>query len=73
MKANERMHSILEALAKAIEALLALEEDKAFQAQDWPNFLARSSAQAQQLYGRLSYAFSGHKDWKDLAAGKFKN
>ena len=44
------MHDILSDLAKVLENLDKLQGSKHFKAQEWQDFLVRSSAQAQALH-----------------------
>lgn len=61
---NDTMHTILSDISEAIALLDSLSNEKAFTKGEWPGFLSRTAAQAQQLHGRLAYAFSNHPEWK---------
>ena len=61
---NDTMHTILSDISEAIALLDSLSNEKAFTKGEWPAFLSRSAAQAQQLHGRLAYAFSQNEAWK---------
>lgn len=61
---NDTMHTILSDISEAIALLDSLSNEKAFTKGEWPGFLNRTAAQAQQLHGRLAYAFSQNEAWK---------
>ena len=61
---NDTMHTILSDISEAIALLDSLSNEKTFTKGEWPAFLSRSAAQAQQLHGRLAYAFSQNEAWK---------
>ena len=61
---NDTMHTILSDISEAIALLDSLSNEKAFTKGEWPGFLSRTAAQAQQLHGRLAYAFSQNESWK---------
>ena len=70
MKVNDMMHTILSDISEAIALLDSLSSEKTFTKGEWPAFISRSAAQAQQLHGKMAYAFSNHPEWKMLEKKK---
>ena len=64
---NDTMHTILSDISEAIALLDSLANEKSFTKGEWPAFLSRSAAQAQQLHRKTGLRILTERSMEDHA------